>query len=70
MTHRPFAPEGTAARIANDTAGCPPAARPFVLAATIVGSSMAFIDGTRRQHRASGDAAEPRRRASPSCNGW
>jgi len=46
MTHRPFAPEGTAARLPGDAAGCPPAARPFVLAATIVGSSMAFIDGT------------------------
>ena len=46
MTHRPFAPEGTAARLPGDTAGCPPASRPFVLVATIVGSSMAFIDGT------------------------
>lgn len=46
MTHRPFAAEGTAARLPGDVAGCPPPSRPFVLAATIIGSSMAFIDGT------------------------
>lgn len=46
MTHRPLAPEGTAARIPGEAPGCPPASRPFVLAATIVASSMAFIDGT------------------------
>lgn len=46
MTHRPLAAEGTAARLAGDTAGCPPVSRPFVLAAAIVASSMAFIDGT------------------------
>ena len=29
-----------------ETADCPPAQRPWVLAAAIIGSSMAFIDGT------------------------
>lgn len=46
MTHRPFAAEGAAARLPGDVVGCPPASRPFVLSATIVGSSMAFVDGT------------------------
>ncbi len=49
-THRPLVPEGRAAlrsTAAMDTAtACPPAARPFVLAATILASSMAFLDGT------------------------
>ena len=30
----------------SDTTPCPPASRPWVLAAAIVGSSMAFLDGT------------------------
>ena len=35
-----------AVRSAPDTAGCAGAAKPWVLAATILGSSMAFIDGS------------------------
>src|SRR5260370_13297272 len=33
-------------RAAADVPGCADAARPWILAATILGSSMAFIDGT------------------------
>lgn len=41
-------PPGDAAAILHgcDAAGCPPSTRPWVLAAAIIGSSMAFIDGT------------------------
>lgn len=48
MTHRPIAPEGRAAKSAAGSAepGCAPEARPYVLAATIVASAMAFIDGS------------------------
>lgn len=50
MTHRPLVPEGRgflrlAARRADIT-GCPARSRPFVLAATILASAMAFIDGS------------------------
>jgi len=50
VTHRPLVPEGRgflrlAARRA-DIAGCPARSRPFVLAATILASAMAFIDGS------------------------
>lgn len=45
--HRPLAPEGRAAsRTAPASAPCLVAARPFVLAATIAASAMAFIDGS------------------------
>jgi EmrB/QacA subfamily drug resistance transporter len=47
MTHRPLAPEGRAAHgPAASESPCEPEARGYVLAATIVASSMAFIDGT------------------------
>ncbi|WP_421725803.1 MFS transporter [Bauldia sp.] len=50
MTHRPFAPQGRAYQrlAAKDPGdkGCLPASRPYVLAATILASAMAFIDST------------------------
>ncbi len=47
MTHRPFAPEGRlAAKRPLDHRPCPAAARPYVLAATIIASAIAFIDST------------------------
>ena len=47
MTHRPFAPEGKfAALLPHAATPCPAAARPYVLAATIIASAMAFIDST------------------------
>lgn len=47
MTHRPFCPEGRAAiDLLPFDKPCVPRARPFVLAATIVASAMAFIDST------------------------
>jgi EmrB/QacA subfamily drug resistance transporter len=50
VTHRPLVPEGRAfRRLAArraDVAGCPVSSRPFVLAATVLASAMAFIDGT------------------------
>ena len=46
MTQRPHPAEPARAPPLVETDGCPPASRPFVLAAAIVGSSMAFIDGT------------------------
>jgi len=47
MTHRPFAPEGRAS-LEPETAHrpCPVEARPYVLAATIIASAMAFIDSS------------------------
>ncbi len=47
VTYRPFAPQGTAA-VAPPVARhpCPVEARPYVLAATIIASAMAFIDST------------------------
>lgn len=44
--HRPWCPQGTAATDRLCDAPCPEAHRGFVLAATILGSAMAFIDGT------------------------
>lgn len=46
--HRPICPEGRSARNppATGTGPCRKENRPFVLAATILGSAMAFIDGT------------------------
>ena len=46
MLHRPLCPEGRSAAGAPAEAACPPAARPYVLAATILASAMAFIDGS------------------------
>ncbi len=48
LTHRPLCPEGKAGRRAGpENPGlCPPRSRPFVLAATIAASAMAFIDGS------------------------
>jgi EmrB/QacA subfamily drug resistance transporter len=47
MTHRPLASEGKAAHgLPLSASPCAAEARPFVLAATIVASAMAFIDGT------------------------
>ena len=47
MTHRPLAPEGRAAAAAHRLhQPCPVKARPYVLAATIIASAMAFIDST------------------------
>lgn len=49
-THRPLFPEGRGALRSvapgPEASACPRASRPFVLAATILASSMAFIDGT------------------------
>lgn len=44
--HRPWFPQARSARAPDCDAPCRERARPFVLAATILGSSMAFIDGT------------------------
>lgn len=44
--HRPLYPDGRAALDAPCRAPCPEQSRPFVLAATILASAMAFIDGT------------------------
>ena len=46
--HRPLAPEGRAARLRppEGAAPCRAASRPWVLAATILASAMAFIDGS------------------------
>jgi EmrB/QacA subfamily drug resistance transporter len=44
--HRPLCPDGRSALRAPSDAPCPPNARPFVLAATILASAMAFIDGS------------------------
>lgn len=45
--HRPVCPDGTSADLAAPaTAACAVDARPFVLAATILASAMAFIDGS------------------------
>ncbi|MBO9514274.1 MAG: MFS transporter [Variovorax sp.] len=41
-----LAGDDTLIRHGCESAGCAPAARPWVLAAAIIGSSMAFIDGT------------------------
>lgn len=47
MNHRPTsAPDQSASRARPADAPCSPAARPLVLAATILASSMVFIDGT------------------------
>lgn len=47
MTHRPLCPEGKAAiDLLPFDQPCAPRVRPYVLAATIVASAMAFIDGT------------------------
>lgn len=49
LTHRPLCPEGRAARrarAAEATGLCPKPSRPWVLAATILASAMAFIDGS------------------------
>jgi EmrB/QacA subfamily drug resistance transporter len=44
--HRPIAPDGHAAKAAVCTSPCEERSRPFVLAATILASAMAFIDGS------------------------
>jgi len=47
MTHRPFVPEGRLAAILPLAhRPCPVKARPYVLAAAIIASAMAFIDST------------------------
>ena len=47
MTHRPFVPEGRLAHILPLAhRPCPVEARPYVLAAAIIASAMAFIDST------------------------
>lgn len=46
ILHRPWFPGGRTARDRPCDAPCRAAARPFVLAATILASAMAFIDGT------------------------
>ena len=45
-THRPYSARGTSARELPCDAPCPPQDRPYVLAATVTASAMAFIDGT------------------------
>ena len=44
--HRPWCPEGRTIPTAEDGVPCEERARPFVLAATILASAMAFIDGS------------------------
>jgi EmrB/QacA subfamily drug resistance transporter len=44
--HRPLCPEGRRAREGEAAAPCAEASRPFVLAATVLASAMAFIDGS------------------------
>ncbi|MEO1016270.1 MAG: MFS transporter [Pseudomonadota bacterium] len=44
--HRPICPEGRAARDTVTGQPCAEQSRPFVLAATVLASAMAFIDGT------------------------
>ena len=44
--HRPWCPEGRTIPTVEDGVPCEERARPFVLAATILASAMAFIDGT------------------------
>jgi EmrB/QacA subfamily drug resistance transporter len=44
--HRPLCPSGRAATYAGSDTPCAPSARPYVLAATILASAMAFIDGS------------------------
>lgn len=44
--HRPLCPDGSPARDLPCASPCAERARPFVLAATIVASAMAFIDGS------------------------
>ncbi len=44
--HRPFCPDGQAAAHTSSNAPCEERSRPFVLAATILASAMAFIDGS------------------------
>ncbi|RMB07776.1 MFS transporter [Eilatimonas milleporae] len=44
--HRPLCPDGHAALTPPCAQPCPERARPFVLAATILASAMAFIDGS------------------------
>ena len=44
--HRPLCPEGRTVPFDEDTVPCPDRARPLVLAATILASAMAFIDGS------------------------
>lgn len=46
--HRPLCPEGRAGHLVDppETVPCDPKVRPFVLAATIMASAMAFIDGS------------------------
>jgi EmrB/QacA subfamily drug resistance transporter len=46
VLHGPLCPDGRAASNASPGAACEPAARPYVLAATILASAMAFIDGS------------------------
>jgi EmrB/QacA subfamily drug resistance transporter len=47
VLHRPLAPTGRAARVSvPGAAPCAAASRPWVLAATILASAMAFIDGS------------------------
>jgi EmrB/QacA subfamily drug resistance transporter len=46
VLHRPLCPDRRAAPGASLGAACEPAARPYVLAATILASAMAFIDGS------------------------
>src|SRR5690606_4011887 len=43
---RPPCDEGVILTADRETRGAPPSARPWVLAATILGSSIAFIDGS------------------------
>ena len=44
--HRPWCPEGRTVPAVEDGVPCEERARPFVLAATILASAMAFIDGS------------------------
>lgn len=44
--HRPICPDGRRAQAAADAQPCPERSRPYVLAATILASALAMIDGT------------------------
>lgn len=46
IVHRPLCPDGRNIVALDSEAPCPEASRPYVLAATILASAMAFIDGS------------------------
>ena len=68
--HRPLAPDGRAvSRTDPASAPCAERARPWVLAATILASAMAFIDGSVVTIALPVMQANSAR-GSRRCNGW